>query len=338
MLNRSIETLYDGRVELHHLRYLVAVADERHFGRAATTLFISQPSLSYAIKSLEREMGVRLLHRGARGVELTPAGAEVVAQARRALRAADRVRAVAEDHRLGRAGRLRIGFEVTGAGELGTRARQRFAERYPRVRVELARFDWGAEADALRRGEVDLAYIWLPCDDRDLDLEVIATEARYVGVSRRHRLAGRDSLSIDDLAGEPLMSTPLAPRFWVDWWAVNPRPDGSPVVWGPHSNNVEECFEQVADGAAACICPTSMVAFYRRPDLSWIPITDIDPLRIALGRRRDSDDPLVRAFTEVVHEIVADDHVAGLPHAATAPADVEATSAWSRIAPGRSAR
>lgn len=100
------------------------------------------------------------------------------------------------------------------------------------------------------------------------------------------------------------MSTPLAPQFWVDWWAVNPRPDRTAVVWGPNNNNVEECFEQVADGVAACICPASMIAFYRRPDLSWIPIIDVDPLQIALGWHQGTADPIVHAFAEVVREVV----------------------------------
>lgn len=95
--------------------------------------------------------------------------------------------------------------------------------------------------------------------------------------------------------------------FWVDWWAVNPRPDGSEVLWGPDNDNVEECFEYVADGIAACICPTSIIAFYRRPDIAWIPITDIEPLRIAFGHRRNDDTPLVRSFAEIVTERVSEE-------------------------------
>ncbi len=293
-------------MDLRHLRYLLAVADERHFGRAAAALFISQPSLSYAIKGLERELGVQLLRRDARGVEVTEAGELVVAEARRALRAVERVTTVVEDYRRGQVGRLRIGFEATGAGQLGTAARQRFTERFPHVEVELRRYEWSGEADAVRDGEVDVAYVWLPCDERDLHLDVITTERRSVGVSATHRFAGRAAVTVADLAGEPLMVTRRAPRAWVDWWAINPRPDGSEVVWGPENDSVEECFERVADGVAACICPASMVAFYRRPDLCWIPITDAAPLRIALGRRRAETSPLVHAFAQVVAEVAGD--------------------------------
>ena len=293
-------------MQLHHLRYLVAVADELHFGRAAGKVFVSQPSLSYGVKTLERELGVELLRRTPRRVELTDAGRDVVAAARRALAAVDAAGAAAARHRDGEAGTLRIGFEATGAGELGTIARQRFADRHPHVRTEPKRFEWGGEADALRDGGVDVAFVWLPCEERELHLEVIATEPRFAGLSTRHPLADREELSINELAGVPLMTTSKAPRFWVDWWAVNPRPDGSEVIWGPNNDNVEECFEQVADGIAACICPASMVAFYRRADLAWIPIADVAPLRIALGRLAGAEAPLIEAFAHVVREVAAE--------------------------------
>lgn len=292
-----------GGVDLRQLRYLLAVADERHFGRAAAALYISQPSLSAAIKGLERELGVQLLRRDARGVEVTAVGGLVVDEARRALQAADRVTGVVEDYRRGRVGRLRIGFEATGAGELGTIARRRFTQRFPGVQVELRRYEWGGEADAVRRGEVDLAYVWLPCDPRGLHLDVVATEPRFLGVCTGHRLAARQAVTVADLAGEPLMTTSRAPRAWVDWWAINPRPDGSEVVWGPENDSVEECFEQVAAGAAACICPASMVDFYHRPDLRWVPIRDAEPLRVALAHLLGPISPAAQAFTDVVQEV-----------------------------------
>jgi DNA-binding transcriptional LysR family regulator len=292
-------------VELRHLRYLVAVAAERHFGRAAQRLYISQPSLSYAIANLERELGVQLLHRNSREVIPTEAGQEILALARQTVAAADRVTVAAEQHRTGHAGLLRIGFEATGGGPLQTAARQHFTDTYPDVRVELRRFDWGAEADALRNGDVDAAFVWLPCDDTDLHLEIVATEPRHLGVRVDHPLAERTGVFIDQTAGIPLMTTGLAPDWWRDWWAVNPRPDGTQVTWGPDNNNVEECFEHVAAGDAAAICPTSIIDFYRRPDIAWVPITDIDPLRIAIARRATDDTPIVAAFLDVVCDLAA---------------------------------
>jgi DNA-binding transcriptional LysR family regulator len=97
----------------------------------------------------------------------------------------------------------------------------------------------------------------------------------------------------------------FTPRFRVDSWAVNPRPDGTEPNWGPENDNVEEMLEHVATGTAYCIAPRSMTEFYRRPDLTWLPITDIDPLRIALAWRPNEPSPLVAAFADVVHELTA---------------------------------
>jgi DNA-binding transcriptional LysR family regulator len=292
-------------VELRHLRYFVAIADERHFGRAAGKLLISQPSLSFAIKALERELGVQLFIRHARGVDLTDAGRALLPDARNALRHADLVSDTAALFRSGASGRLRVAFQAAGAGELSTVARAEFSRRYPNVRVEPKRVDWSGEVAALRDGVADVAFLWLPADTAALSIEVVSEEPRYAALDLGHRLASRTKLRVDELNPYPIMWTKLAPRFWVDWWAVNPRPDGSEPTWGPTNENVEEMLEQVAAGAGYCITPESMARFYARPDLVWIPIVDIDALRIALAWREHNPSPLIAAFADVVRELAA---------------------------------
>ena len=290
-------------MELRQLRYLVTIADEGNLGRAAAVLFVTQPALSYALKSLETELRVRLFDRHAGGVTPTAAGRDVLAEARRTLRQADRVSAVAARHRDGAGQVLRVGFEASGAGELTTRARAEFARRNPGVRVEPKRFDWGQEAAALRDGRVDVAFVWLPADLTDLHTEVVHTEPRVAGLPVGHRLADRDGISVLEVNDEPLMWTERAPRVWVDWWAVNPRPDGSEPKWGPLNENVEEMLEIVAEGAAICFAPYSMARYYARPDLAWVPLTDVDPLRVALAWIDGADTELVRGFAAVVREL-----------------------------------
>jgi DNA-binding transcriptional LysR family regulator len=290
-------------MELRQLRYLVAIADEGNVGRAAEKLFVSQPALSYTLKTLEHELGLRLFDRHAGGVTATAAGRDVVAEARRVLRQADRLTATAERHRRGTIGVLRVGFEASGAGELTTRARAEFARRHPDVRVEPKRFDWGGEAAALRDGQVDVAFVWLPNDLTGLYAEIVHTEPRVVGLRAGHPLAGRSGLSVLDVNDEPLMWTERAPRAWVDWWAVNPRPDGSEPRWGPTNDNVEEMLEQVAEGAAICFAPVSMARYYARPDLAWVPLTDAEPLRVALAWVDGVGGPLVEGFADVVREL-----------------------------------
>jgi len=292
--------------EIRQLRYFVAVAERLSFSRAALDLHISQPALSEAVRRLEIELGVELLERSSRHVAMTVAGQTLLDEAVGVVARFDDALAKTREAAHGRAGRLRVGFVAAGAGRLNTRARARFARRFPHVRVEPRRFEWGGEVAALRDGECDVAFVWLPAEPTGLHAEIVAVEPRYAGLGAEHRLATRGELSILELNAEPIMWTRRAPRFWVDWWAVNPRPDGSEPVWGPENDNVEEMLEQVAEGGAYCIVPRSMTEFYNRPDLVWLPIVDIDPLRVALAWVENRASPLVDAFADVVRELAAE--------------------------------
>lgn len=91
----------------------------------------------------------------------------------------------------------------------------------------------------------------------------------------------------------------------MDWWAVNPRPDGSSPKWGPPNDNVEEMLEQVAEGSSVYFAPLSMARCYARPSLSWAPLTDVEPLRVVPAWADGMDTPLVRGFAQVVRELAA---------------------------------
>jgi DNA-binding transcriptional LysR family regulator len=291
--------------DIRQIRYFVAVAARGSVSQAALDLNLSQSSLSEALRKLEAELGADLLERSARGVALTAAGEALLAHGRVAIEQFDAALEAARSAARGQSGRLRVGFEATGAGPLSTRARARFLTRFQDVRVEPRRFEWGAEVAALRDGECDIAFVWLPADLTGLASEIVAEEHRFAGLASSHPLAGRDALSVVELNDEPIMWTRRAPRYWVDWWAVNPRPDGGEPRWGPENENVEEMLEQVAEGAAICITPRSMATHYARPDLAWVPIADIDPLRIALCWRRGDDSALVSSFAQVTRDLAA---------------------------------
>lgn len=282
---------YHRWVELRQLRYLVAIADHENLGRAARSLYLTQPALSYALKGLESRLGVRLFDRHPAGVAPTPAGVEVVRQARRVLSEADRLTGIADRYRQP-VGELRIGFEASGAGDLAARVYAEHGRREPGTRLALKRYDWGGEAAALRAGEVDVAFVWQPADLTGLAYRLVACRPRVVGMAAGHRLAESDVLSLSDVANEPLMWTRQAPREWVDWWAVNPRPDGSAPVWGATNDNVEEMLDMVAAGSGICFAPEDLARYYDRPGLEWRPLSDADPLHIVVawrvGETRDS--------------------------------------------------
>jgi DNA-binding transcriptional LysR family regulator len=148
--------------ESRELRYFVAVAEPLSFGSAAEDLPLSQSALSEAIRRLEAEVGTELLRRNTRRVELTPPGEVLLADAREVLAHLDRAIDRAERAGRGEVGRLRVGFEASGAGERSTLARARFAREHPAVRVEPTRFDWGGEAAGLREAACDVAFRLAP--------------------------------------------------------------------------------------------------------------------------------------------------------------------------------
>ncbi len=270
-------------VDTRLLQYFIAVAEELNFTRASERLYISQPALSKQIRLLEKELQVLLFVRTKQDVRLTAAGHSLLAGARILVEdwsALQRdVRSVAANS----SNIFRIGFEASGAGLIMTKARNLFAELHPGIKIEPKRFDWGGEVAALREGLVDVAFIWLPAEIEGIRTELITTESRMAGLCLTHRLTALSSISVLDLNQEPIMWTRRAPKIWVDWWAVNPRPDGSEPIWGPENDNVEEMLEQVASGNAICIVPASMAVYYARPDIVWLPIRDIEPLKIAIG-------------------------------------------------------
>lgn len=286
------------------LQYFIAVAEELNFTRASERLYISQPALSKQIQLMEKDLQVQLFDRSRQDVKLTPAGLALLPKARMLVEQWNSIQRDIRFIAAANAKTLRIGFEASGAGTLMTQARALFSKSHPDIKVEPKRFDWGGEVAALREGLVDVAFIWLPASVEGIQMEMIALEQRVVGLSLTHRLARLPFVSILDLNSEPIMWTRRADKIWVDWWAVNPRPDGSEPIWGPENDNVEEMLEQVASGTAICIAPVSMAVYYARPDIRWLPIRDIEPLKIAVGWLESSRrSPFVKDFIKVLKNI-----------------------------------
>ncbi len=287
-------------VDTRVLRHFVAVADQLSFTQAAKELFVSQPSLSRQIRQLENDLGTSLFERTGRQIRLTDTGAQLAPLARKLLDEWRETTRVIRSAAAAEANVLRVGFVATGGGSLARQARAAFTNEHPTVTVEPKRFDWNGEPDAIRNGLADVAFLWLPADTTGLHVRHFTTETRWVALASDHPLAARDSIRIQDLRDEPLMWTRKASREWIDWWAANPRPDGSTPVWGPENDNVEEMLEHVATGAAVCIAAESMTTYYAHPDLTWRPITDIEPLRIAVAWSRNNTSPLVETFVATV--------------------------------------
>ena len=178
------------------LRSFVVLAETLHFGRAAERLHLTQPTLSQQIGRLERQLGVTLLERSSRHVELSQAGAAVLEHARAAVAAATAVDAIAREHAEGRRGELRLGFSP-GVHYL---AQGILAELGPEVRVSARQDNTGVLSDLVARGELEIALGFCPAPRPGVETETVAEEPAFAAVREDHPLARNRSVALADLA------------------------------------------------------------------------------------------------------------------------------------------
>ncbi len=192
-------------IKLKDLRYLVAVADTRHFGRAAERCFVSQPTLSAQLKKLEQYLGVQLIERQPNNVSLTDTGAQIVDRARRMLQASDEVVTLARAQRDPLAGRLRLALLPTIAPYLLPRVSQAIRRALPRLELHLYEYQTAPMLEKLRAGDLDLGILALPVDLNGLEAGRLFDEPFTVAVPERHRLAKRERVEPADLEEETLL-------------------------------------------------------------------------------------------------------------------------------------
>lgn len=208
-------------MELRHLRYFVAVAEELNFGRAAQRLHIAQPPLSRQIRDLEREVGTPLFERGARGVELTHAGRAFLPEVRLTLAQAERAQRTAQRAARGETGRLRVGFveAATHSGILPD-VLSFFRMHLPSIGLSLLEMDSMQQVDALREGRIDIGIVGtVPLDaERWLRAESVFAEPLVLAVPHEHVLSGRRRFTLADLAPESFVLFPryAAPTLYDD--------------------------------------------------------------------------------------------------------------------------
>jgi LysR family transcriptional regulator, hydrogen peroxide-inducible genes activator len=192
-------------LKLKDLRYLVAVADTRHFGRAAERCFVSQPTLSTQLKKLEEYLGVQLIERQPKRVALTAAGQEIVARARRILEASDEVVTLARAHRDPLAGVLRIAMLPTIGPYLLPRVARDIRKALPRLDLRLYEYPTATMLAKLRAGEIDLGILALPVDLDGLEARELYDETFMVALPANHPLAKRPAIRVQDLQDETLL-------------------------------------------------------------------------------------------------------------------------------------
>ncbi|MGS2588172.1 LysR substrate-binding domain-containing protein [Streptomyces hebeiensis] len=276
-------------MELRTLRYFVAVAEELHFGRAATRLHMSQPPLSRAIKRLETDVGAALLHRSAAGVTLTPAGATLLEEARGLLARADRVGARVA----AAAGASAIAVGILGDGsDLGaTRLAAAYRRHHPDVEVHVRETDLTDPTCGLRAGRVDVALTRGPFDETGLTVRELRVDPVGAVLRADDPLAGRDHLEPADLIHRPWFRFPDGTDpAWQSYW------NGGEPREGPVVRAVQECRQAVLWNGTVGMTPLG----HEPPEgLTVVPVVGMPPSRVVVAWNQGDANPLIGSFVRI---------------------------------------
>ncbi|MET9138396.1 MULTISPECIES: LysR family transcriptional regulator [Streptomyces] len=294
---------------IHQLRLFLTLNEELHFGRAAARLFITQPALSQQIRELEKRLGVGVVERSGRTLRLTEAGQALLPEARAAIGAVDRLRRVADAQVRQTSGRLVVGTMGAEASMKHTRSvLGLLRDRHPGMSVQLVNLGFGDHLAALAQQEADVVFLRPPVTD-DIEVHHLATEPRVACVAADHPLAALPALTVAHFSGVPVVDMPRqVPRLWWDFWAVDPRPDGSRVRYGPVVTDMESLLHTVAAGEAMCFLPAAAREYFARPGVTYVDVADLAPSTSALAwLRARRNEATVRAVRHAAREAMTRD-------------------------------
>jgi DNA-binding transcriptional LysR family regulator len=293
-------------LDFRALRYFVAVAEELHFTRAAERLYIAQPALSEQIRRLEGELGVELLRRTTRRVELTAAGEEFLSRARRILAEADEALADASRAARGETGRIRVATGATAGLELVPRVLRAFREARPRVHVDLRQSDWEDYTAGLRDGSADAAFLWLPFEREGLSFATLHVEPRVVALAAGHPLAAERELRVEQFVDEPWPWVDTDPLV-VAFWTLADYRGGAAARRGPTIRSMEGMLEAVRAGLCVATAPRSQAQVSALPGIAFRDVADLTPATLALAWPTAAETPVVQALVEIARRVANGD-------------------------------
>ncbi len=292
-------------MELRHLRYFVAVAEDLHFGHAARRLNTSQPSLSQQIQNLERELKVELLSRTQRHVALTIAGERFLQEARSILAAAERAAGVARETARGTSRKLLVGIAPdTDWLSLG-RALRLFAEHVPVVEIAFQNLTPEAQIDSLRKGQIDLGFVGLPLEAEGLATETTGRQRLLVALPEKHPRARADRLRLADLSKESYMLWPrhFSPGCYDQLLGVFRRAGfGPPIETEGGLPSTRTVLGMIAAGLTIALVDPALREM-GAPGVVFLPLAGAGVFtETGVVYRRDDASPILAAF---LHELRA---------------------------------
>ncbi|UJR81624.1 LysR family transcriptional regulator [Sandaracinus amylolyticus] len=295
-------------MELRHLRYFVAVAEEGNVGRAARRLHITQPPLSRQIHELEAEIGAPLFERVPRGVVLTAVGEELLRSARDVLASADRALDRARRVAKGEVGHLRVAFVDTATYDgVPIAIYRRFRQRFPGIALELLPSTSMGQWHALQEKRVDLGFLYhLPPADRGIASRAISRDEVVLAMPKGHPLSRCRSVSVKQLDGEPMVWFPraISPAY-QDAILGQCQAKGVTIRIVQEAITDSTVLSLVAGGMGMAFA-VGATRHRKPPAVVTRPIRDLSmPLTVSVVWRRDDRSAAVRSFLQVVDEVVS---------------------------------
>jgi DNA-binding transcriptional LysR family regulator len=286
-------------VELRHIRYFLAVAEERHFTRAAAKVGIGQPPLSQQIKDLEGEVGAALFHRLAHGAELTEAGKAFLAGVKEMPSIAQRAIIAARRAARGETGSLRVGFTASAAFNVVVpSAIGAFRRAYPDIALTLEETNTAPLIDRLRDGTLDAAFLRPgAAGSGELQVRRLSEEPMVVALPERHHAAAFEQIDLALLKDDPFLLFPreIAPTLY-DTIVDACRNAGFEPIIGQVVPHIASIVNLVAAELGVSIVPASMMQV-RVTGIAYRPIAGQSPTtQLALAYRRGETSPVVRNF------------------------------------------
>lgn len=289
------------KIELRHLRYFVAVAEELSFGRAAQRLKITQPSLSRQIQKLERELAVKLFERLPSQIQLTQAGTIFLTEAQQILVKVQQGIQVAQKASRGEIGQLKIGFQGSAVYDLIPNSIRAFRSCFPDIEVIIQPMASYEQISAIENNQLDLGFVVPPITHPDLIIETIFEEPIMIALSENHVLASETAITIDILGNEPLIlasrdnDCDLFKKIFNLYYQAGLRPN---VIYAAREMQVMLGF--VAAGMGISFLPAYMQNF-QRPGVVYRDLKPVPPMvGLAIARQQTNHQPILQAFLEIV--------------------------------------
>jgi LysR family hydrogen peroxide-inducible transcriptional activator len=271
---------------LTELKYIVAVAREKHFGHAAEACFVAQPTLSVAIKKLEDELGVTIFERGGSEVSLTPIGAQIVSQAERVLEQTAAIKEIAKQNKDPLAGPLRLGIIYTIAPYLLPQLVRIMIDRTPQMPLILQENFTHRLIELLRQGELDAAIMALPLPEHGLVVQPLYDEPFVVALPQQHPWAKRERISSDELRSETMLLLGTGHCFRDQVLEVCPEmsrfsSNGDGIARTFEGSSLETIRHMVASGIGITVLPQASISDTETADgmLRYIPFSEPAPSR-----------------------------------------------------------